>query len=171
MAHWTIIPALLLTFMFGPAGLLVFIAQRAARRLGRKTEAVTPFRLPDWLRASEPRLISAGLVMLATLAPTFVAYLFDDRLFGGEAIWLKPMRFEISLSIYMITRHLLSACRRSLPYHRARKIRRMGRHRSSISRSGLCRGAGWTRPWLPLQRLNADLRSPLRDDGCDGGRR
>lgn len=107
MAHWTIIPALLLTFMFGPAGLLVFIAQRAAWHLGRKTEAVTvskaAFRLPDQMRASEPRLLSAGLVMLATLAPTFVAYLFDDRLFGGEAIWLKPMRFEISLSIYLIT--------------------------------------------------------------------
>ena len=107
MVHWTIIPALLLTFLFGPAGLLVFLTQRAAWHLWRKTETVTlcmaALRLPDWMRASEPRLLSAGLVMLATLAPTFVAYLFDDRLSGGEAIWLKPMRFQISLSIYMIT--------------------------------------------------------------------
>jgi hypothetical protein len=107
MAHWTIIPALLLTFMFGPAGLLVFIAQRTAWHLGRKSGPATQFdpafRLADWMSASEPRLLWAGLVMLATLAPTFAAYLFDDRLFGGEAIWLKPMRFEISLSIYMIT--------------------------------------------------------------------
>jgi Domain of unknown function (DUF4281) len=107
MAHWTIIPALLLTFMFGPAGLLVFLGQRTVWRRGRKTEAVMlsigASPLPNWMRASDLRLLWAGLIMLATLAPTFAAYLFDDRLFGGEAIWLKPMRFEISLGIYMIT--------------------------------------------------------------------
>jgi hypothetical protein len=114
---WRIGPSsrhLLLTFMFGPAGLLVSNAQRTAWHLVHKSRPAAQFnaafRLPDWMRASKPRLPCAGLVMLATVArqsgrrwrrPLW-PNLFDDRLFGGEAIWLKPLRFSMSLSIYMI---------------------------------------------------------------------
>lgn len=34
LPHWTILPALVLTFLFGPIGLLVFLALRAARLRG-----------------------------------------------------------------------------------------------------------------------------------------
>jgi hypothetical protein len=34
LPHWSILPALALTFLFGPAGLLVFFALRAARLRG-----------------------------------------------------------------------------------------------------------------------------------------
>ena len=39
LPHWVILPALALTFLFGPLGLLVFLALRAARPLAR-TEGV-----------------------------------------------------------------------------------------------------------------------------------
>lgn len=42
MGHWTIMTALGLTFMFGPAGYLLFLGQRAAVRTGRAHPTTGP---------------------------------------------------------------------------------------------------------------------------------
>lgn len=101
LPHWSIVPALGLTFMFGPAGYLLFQVQRAAWTASRGLAMSN--RLPAWLAAAEPRLMAAAGVLLLALAPTLAAHLLDDRLLGGEPIWLKPMRFELALAVYLAT--------------------------------------------------------------------
>ena len=46
-----------------------------------------------------------GLAMLMTLAmvPLLAAMALDDRLFQGESVWLKPLKFHLALVIYLIT--------------------------------------------------------------------
>ena len=109
MPHWSIVPALVLTFLFGPAGYLLFIGQRWAFRLAQHAKPVSDAPAPAELSLSrmiataQPALLAAGLVMLSALLPTFVAHLLDDRLLAGDPIWLKPMRFELSLGVYLLT--------------------------------------------------------------------
>ena len=63
LAHWQVVPILLLTFMFGPAGLLAFVALRALRQPGSLVvqpgaSACGPgpdFHPPCW-PAPQPRL-------------------------------------------------------------------------------------------------------------------
>ncbi len=96
MPHWSILPALALTLLFGPVGWLVFMAQRAAWSLRGRP-------LPGIVAAWEPALLAAGLLMAATILPTLAAHLVDDRLFRAEPIWWKPMRFELALSAFLLT--------------------------------------------------------------------
>lgn len=52
----------------------------------------------------EDRLFfTAAVLMFLSLAPTLVAALLDTRLFQGENIWQKPIKFQIALGIYLIT--------------------------------------------------------------------
>ena len=46
-----------------------------------------------------------GLAMLLTLAvpPLLAAMALDDRLFQGDSVWLKPLKFHLALVIYLIT--------------------------------------------------------------------
>ena len=51
----------------------------------------------------EPMLAGLGVVLLAMVPPTVAAALFDGRQFLGIDIWLKPLKFEIALAIYVFT--------------------------------------------------------------------
>lgn len=104
--HWTLVPALLLTFLFGPAGFGLFLVQRMAWGIAGKAGTASSDPLSSisaWLRASEPLLVAAGLAMAATLLPTAFAAWLDIRIFADEAIWLKPLRFEIALAVYLLS--------------------------------------------------------------------
>ena len=116
MRHWTILPALFLTFMFGPAGYLLFLAQRGGRALRADAAPAQPAnsgvptpqhgwadRIRARLAIAEPHLFAAALVLLIAMAPTVVAQTFDQRSFGGEPIWLKPLRFELALALFLAT--------------------------------------------------------------------
>ncbi len=55
------------------------------------------------LRQDAPLFTTLGIAMALSLLPTLAAMQIDDRLFHGESIWLKPIKFEIALTIYLLT--------------------------------------------------------------------
>jgi hypothetical protein len=50
----------------------------------------------------------AAAIMLAFAIPTLAALLLDDRQLHGVSVWDKPLKFEISLTIHLLTLGLLS---------------------------------------------------------------
>ena len=46
---------------------------------------------------------AAGVLMALSLAVTLPAMALDPRLFQGESVWLKPVKFQIALTIYLLT--------------------------------------------------------------------
>jgi hypothetical protein len=53
--------------------------------------------------AFEPRLAGAGLVCLALMVPTLVMLGLDERTLNGIPIWIKPLKFQASVGIYLLT--------------------------------------------------------------------
>ncbi len=106
VAHLLLIPVLLATFLFGPLGYGLFLLIRGSFWMAREDRiARAQARLPAWLRAVEfePRLATAGFAMLALLLPSGLAHAVDARLFQGVGVWLKPLKFEASLGLYLLT--------------------------------------------------------------------
>lgn len=104
--HLLMVPVLLATFLFGPIGYLAFLLLSASVRISRNDRiARAQARLPAWLRALEldPRLTAASLAMLALVIPTALAYAIDYRLIQDTNVWLKPLKFELSLVVYFLT--------------------------------------------------------------------
>jgi hypothetical protein len=50
----------------------------------------------------------AAAIMLGFAIPTLAALLLDDRQLHGVSVWDKPLKFEISLSIHLLTLGLMS---------------------------------------------------------------
>jgi hypothetical protein len=65
--------------------------------------AVHPRPAPLAPFAAEPRFAAGGLVLLLSLAVTLAAAVIDPRLFQGESIWVKPIKFQIALALYLLT--------------------------------------------------------------------
>ena len=53
-----------------------------------------------------------GVILLLLMLPTGAALVFDDRLMQGQNIWMKTLRFQLALAVYLLT---LSAYARWLP--------------------------------------------------------
>ncbi|MDP2121571.1 MAG: hypothetical protein Q8K28_16865 [Hoeflea sp.] len=64
--------------------------------------AYRPVRLRGLFDA-EPLFAATGLLIGLSLAPTLVAMAVDPREFLGENVWLKPVKFQIALSLYLLT--------------------------------------------------------------------
>jgi hypothetical protein len=65
----------------------------------------------------ERRLAIFGFTLLALLVPLAVAWGLDERTLRGANVWLKPMKFALSLGVFALTTawfigHLLPAARR-----------------------------------------------------------
>lgn len=59
--------------------------------------------LSQWLArvaAAAPVLGALTVVLLLLTLPTLAAMAVDPRVFQGESVWLKPLKFEIALAIY-----------------------------------------------------------------------
>jgi hypothetical protein len=104
--HWAMLPVLALTFLFGPIGYLLYGLIAASRRIASEdriprflARLPAPFRALAW----EPRLTAAGIAMLLLAVPTVLAYAVDPRLFNGDNVWLKPLKFELSIAIYLFS--------------------------------------------------------------------
>lgn len=54
------------------------------------------FQRDKWLTAS-------GLFLLALLVPSMIASWFDPRMFEATGVWVKPMKFQFSVGIYLLT--------------------------------------------------------------------
>lgn len=52
---------------------------------------------------AEPRFAAGGLLMVALIAPTLVAFGLEERTIDGTNMWLKPLKFQISLALYLFT--------------------------------------------------------------------
>ncbi|WP_052003026.1 hypothetical protein [Microvirga sp. BSC39] len=68
--------------------------------------ASTLGRLPHLAGASshfEPRLTRAGLAILALMLPTAFALAVDSRTLNDIPIWIKPLKFQASVGIYLLT--------------------------------------------------------------------
>lgn len=52
---------------------------------------------------AEPLFAAAGLLIGLSLAPTLLAMAIDPKEFLGENIWLKPIKFQIALTLYLLT--------------------------------------------------------------------
>ena len=58
---------------------------------------------PALLGQPEPILARIGLAMGLSLALTVPAYFLDTREFLGENVWIKPIKFQIALTVYLLT--------------------------------------------------------------------
>jgi hypothetical protein len=51
----------------------------------------------------EPVFAAFALLLAFSVAPTAIAFLVDDRTLNGANVWLKPLKFEVSLALYLAT--------------------------------------------------------------------
>jgi hypothetical protein len=89
-----LIPCFALTFLFGPVGLLAFLALRVAPACARLARA---------LYARQPQLAEFGGLLLAIMVPALVANYLDPRTLNGVGVWVKPLKFMASVSLYTLT--------------------------------------------------------------------
>ncbi|HEY8381138.1 MAG TPA: hypothetical protein VIL09_03205 [Microvirga sp.] len=62
-----------------------------------------PIRLFRFADILEPRLAWTGLACLALMPPSLVALAFDERLLNGLSVWVKPLKFQASAGLYLLT--------------------------------------------------------------------
>ena len=55
------------------------------------------------LFASEPLFATTGIFLALTLLATVPALWLDTRLFQGVNVWIKPIKFQIALSVYLLS--------------------------------------------------------------------
>jgi hypothetical protein len=60
-------------------------------------------RSPASLFAAEPRFAAAGALIALSLVVTLAAMALDPRLFQDENVWVKPVKFQIALALYLPT--------------------------------------------------------------------
>lgn len=81
-------------------------------------------RIAQTLRAlwrTDRRLVGFALLMLAALLPAALGLAFDDRELRGVNVWVKPMKFMLSVALLALTtawfaRHLPAAVRQGRAY-------------------------------------------------------
>ena len=58
---------------------------------------------PAELRSREPRLVAFGALLLALMLPMAIAWSLDDRILRGANVWVKPMKFALSIALLSFT--------------------------------------------------------------------
>lgn len=53
--------------------------------------------------SNAPGLTRAGLAMALLIPPLLLTQSIDPRLFQGINVWIKPLKFAVSLSVYLLT--------------------------------------------------------------------
>lgn len=89
-----LIPCFALTFLFGPVGLLAFLALRVAPAC---------MALAREVHRRQPQLAWFGGLLLAVMVPALVAAWLDPRTLNGVGVWVKPLKFMASVSLYALT--------------------------------------------------------------------
>lgn len=62
-----------------------------------------PVRPATRLWTDAPAFTALALLITLAMVPVLAAMMLDPREFGGEDIWLKPLKFHIALVIYLVT--------------------------------------------------------------------
>jgi hypothetical protein len=65
--------------------------------------AASPLDIIAEFYRREPRFAAMGVMMILLLLPTGFAALIDPREIGGESVWTKPLKFQLSLAAYLLT--------------------------------------------------------------------
>lgn len=68
-------------------------------------KSISP-RRPDWLDAmyrGQPLLAGVGLFLLLMMIPTLAALTLDGRTINGISVWIKPLKFQASLALQLLT--------------------------------------------------------------------
>ncbi len=94
------------------------------------TMALTADYQPTDLRFSglgffrrEPIFTAAAVVLAVTSIPMFAALLIDDRTLLGINVWIKPLKFQLALFVYLLTLAVFARCLPTgVPESRAYKI-------------------------------------------------
>jgi hypothetical protein len=58
----------------------------------------------------QPLLAVTGVLLLVMMAPTLLAFALDARLLNGISVWIKPLKFEASLAVQLLTVAWLMLC-------------------------------------------------------------
>ncbi len=61
---------------------------------------------PDWIDAlyrGQPLLAGVGILLLLAMIPTGAALGIDGRILNGISVWAKPLKFQASLAVHLIT--------------------------------------------------------------------
>ena len=110
-----VLPLLALTFLFGPAGLLGFAVLRTlwSRRRAAASDAIgsaagpridPPFaQWPRELLIRDRRLAIFGALLLVLVIPIAIGAAVDDRTLRGADVWIKPMKFAVSIALLAFT--------------------------------------------------------------------
>lgn len=53
--------------------------------------------------ADVPLLAGAGILLILLAVPTLAAMSLDTRLFQGENVWIKPLKFELALAFHLLS--------------------------------------------------------------------
>ncbi len=61
------------------------------------------FSFAEEVFAREPLYAGATLCLAGLIAPTLVAMSLDERTLAGVNVWLKPLHFEVALTVYLAT--------------------------------------------------------------------
>ena len=59
--------------------------------------------LEQRLTTDAPAFTGMAIALTLSMAPTLIAMALDTRLFQNENIWLKPLKFQLALAIYLIS--------------------------------------------------------------------
>lgn len=100
-----VIPCLLLTFLAGPVGLLLYASLQLAHHMAtRHSRPATPTD-PLWrqLVAGHHGLASVGIVLALSIPVFAAALVMDARTTLEINVWLKPLKFALALVVYTIT--------------------------------------------------------------------
>jgi hypothetical protein len=57
----------------------------------------------DRLHADSPRYTPLALFLAMTMVPVVAALALDARMFQGIPVWIKPLKFLVSLVVYLLT--------------------------------------------------------------------
>ena len=60
-------------------------------------------RLPRATLSASPALAWTAIALLVLSLPALMLPIFDDRLFQGVSVWLKPWKFLVSIGTYLLT--------------------------------------------------------------------
>jgi hypothetical protein len=64
-------------------------------------------RLLNRMREASAPLYRTGLGLLLLCIPTLALAIWDARLFQGVSVWLKPLKFQLSTGVYLLTLALM----------------------------------------------------------------
>ncbi|MDH5537936.1 MAG: hypothetical protein OEY03_00905 [Rhizobacter sp.] len=74
-----------------------------ARPVARTRTNVAPWQWPAELLRRERRLAIYGFALLALLLPFALAWGLDERMLRGANVWIKPMKFALSIAVLALT--------------------------------------------------------------------